>query len=259
MLELINLSYIPIFLLIFVRMLSFLVVMPLFSYRTIPVMYKIGLSFFLALTVFHSIDASLTVVDDLYLILLFKEALVGVLIGFIAYMVLSAVQIAGGFIDFQMGFAIANVVDPQTGAQSPIIGQYFYIFALLFLLAVNGHHLIIDGMFFSYQLIPLDTFISLGDDSVVKFIIQTFNQMVIIAFQIAIPIVGALFLVDIALGIIARTVPQVNVFVVGLPLKIFVSFVAILIFLTLYITLTRSLFEFMFQTIHRLLLLFGGA
>ncbi|HLS20399.1 MAG TPA: flagellar biosynthetic protein FliR [Bacillota bacterium] len=259
MLELINLAYIPIFLLIFVRMLSFLVVMPLFSYRTIPVMYKIGLSFFLALTVFYTIDASVAVVNELYLILLVKEALVGLLIGFIAYMVLSAVQIAGGFIDFQMGFAIANVVDPQTGAQSPIIGQYFYIFALLFLLAVNGHHLIIDGMFFSYQIIPLDTFISLGDDSVVKFIIKTFNQMVIIAFQIAIPIVGALFLVDIALGIIARTVPQVNVFVVGLPLKIFVSFVAILIFLTLYMTLARSLFEFMFQTIHRLLLLFGGA
>src|SRR5690625_1542723 len=211
MLELINLAYIPIFLLIFVRMLSFLVVMPLFSYRTIPVMYKIGLSFFLALTVFYTIDASVAVVNELYIILLVKEALVGLLIGFIAYMILAAVQIAGGFIDFQMGFAIANVVDPQTGAQSPIIGQYFYIFALLFLLATNGHHLIIDGMFFSYQIIPLDSFITLGDESVANFIITTFNQMVIIAFQISIPIVGALFLVDIALGIIARTVPQVKI------------------------------------------------
>src|SRR5690625_8026504 len=95
MLELINLAYIPIFLLIFVRMLSFLVVMPLFSYRTIPVMYKIGLSFFLALTVFYTIDASVAVVNELYLILLVKETLVALLIGFIAYMVLSAVQIAG--------------------------------------------------------------------------------------------------------------------------------------------------------------------
>ncbi|HLS06493.1 MAG TPA: flagellar biosynthetic protein FliR [Bacillota bacterium] len=260
MLEFINLTTIPVFLLIFVRMLSFLVVMPLFSYRTVPVLFKVGFSFFLALSVFYTIDETTTsIINELYVLLLAKEALIGLLIGFIAYLVLSAVQIAGGFIDFQMGFAIANVVDPQTGAQSPIIGQYFYIFALLFLLSVNGHHLMIDGMFFSYQLIPLDSFIPIGDESIVKFIINTFNQMVIIAFQIAIPIVGALFLVDVALGIIARTVPQVNVFVVGLPLKIFVSFVAILIFLTLYITLTKSLFDFMFQAIHRLLLLFGGA
>src|SRR5690625_1417857 len=122
MLGLINLTYIPIFLLIFVRMLSFLVVMPLFSYRTIPILYKIGLSFFLALTVFYTVNASVTVINELYVLILLKEALVGLLIGFIAYMILAAVQIAGGFIDFQMGFAIANVVDPQTGAQSPIIG-----------------------------------------------------------------------------------------------------------------------------------------
>src|SRR5690625_3697013 len=259
MLEFINLTTIPVFLLIFVRMLSFLVVMPLFSYRTVPVLFKVGFSFFLALSVFYTIDETTTsIINELYILLLFKEAIIGLLIGFISYLILSAVQIAGGFIDFQMGFAIANVVDPQTGAQSPIIGQYFYIFALLFLLSVNGHHLMIDGMFLSYQVVPLDTFISIGDQSVALFAIRTFNQMVIIAFQIAIPIVGSLFLVDVALGIIARTVPQVNVFVVGLPLKIFVCFVAILFFLPLYMMLTRSLFEYMFQAMRHLLFLLGG-
>jgi|SRR5690625_2244226 len=258
MLNLINLTYIPVFLLVFVRMISFLIAMPLFSYRTIPTPYKIGLSFFLTITIFQTIDVSTAIVNELYILLLFKEAIIGLLIGFISYLILSAVQIAGGFIDFQMGFAIANVVDPQTGAQSPIIGQYFYIFALLFLLSVNGHHLMIDGMFLSYQVLPLDTFISIGDQSIALYAIQTFNQMVIIAFQIAIPIVGSLFLVDVALGIIARTVPQVNVFVVGLPLKIFVSFVAILFFLPLYMMLTRSLFEYMFQAMRHLLFLLGG-
>ena len=88
--------------------------------------------------------------------LILKEALVGLLVGFTAYMILAAIQIAGGFIDFQMGFAIANVIDPQTGAQSPLIGQYIYMFSLLVLLAVNGHHLILDGIFYSYQFIPID-------------------------------------------------------------------------------------------------------
>ena len=69
---------------------------------------------------------------------------------------MSAIQIAGGFIDFQMGFAMVNVMDPQTGAQSPIMGQYLYIISLFFLLTVNGHHLILDGIYYSYQFIPMD-------------------------------------------------------------------------------------------------------
>src|SRR5699024_2780403 len=134
--------------------------------------------------------------------LLFKEALVGLLIGLIAYIILSAVQIAGGFIDFQMGFAIANVVDPQTGAQSPLIGQYFYIFALLFLLSVDGHHLLIDGMFYSYNFIPIDAFIPFSNGSIAEFIVSSFNKMFLISFHMAIPLVGCLFLVDVALCII---------------------------------------------------------
>lgn len=259
MLDIINLASIPIFLLIFVRVLGFFVTMPLFSYRTIPLPFKLGLSFFLALIMYQTVDASLVDIDQLYVFLIIKEALVGLLIGLMAYIILSAVQIAGGFIDFQMGFAIANVVDPQTGAQSPLIGQYFYIIALLFLLSVNGHYLLIDGIYFSYQFISLNEFIPFTDGSIAQFLVHMFNQMFLIAFQMAIPIVGCLFLVDVALGIIARTVPQLNVFVVGLPIKIFVSFVVILFFLSLYIVLVRTLFTTMFDAIRSILLLFGGA
>lgn len=259
MLEAINLNIIPVFILLFVRIAAFFVTLPLFSYRTIPMPFKIGFSFFLALVMFNAIDSTNIAFDDMYLLLLMKEIIVGLLIGLIAYIILSAVQVAGGFIDFQMGFAIANVVDPQTGAQSPLIGQYFYIIALLFLLSVDGHHLLIDGMYFSYEYIPLDSWIHFQNDSIADFIIETFNYMFVIAFQMSIPIVGCLFLVDVALGIIARTVPQLNVFVVGLPIKIFVSFVVLLVFLSLYITLTKNLFATMFNTMHRLMQLFGGA
>ena len=259
MLEMINLNLVPVFLLIFVRVTAFFVTLPLFSYRTIPMPFKIGFSFFLALVMVTTLESTNIAIDGMYLLLLVKEILVGLFIGLIAYIILSAVQVAGGFIDFQMGFAIANVVDPQTGAQSPLIGQYFYITALLFLLSVDGHHLLIDGIFFSYEFIPLDTYIPFENESIVNFIIDTFNYMFLIAFQMSIPIVGCLFLVDVALGIIARTVPQLNVFVVGLPLKIFVSFVAIFVFLGLYITLVQKLFTNMFHVMHQLMQLFGGA
>ncbi|MEN1966860.1 flagellar biosynthetic protein FliR [Lentibacillus sp. N15] len=259
MLDTISITSIPAFLLVFVRVVSFFVVLPLFSYRTIPQTFKIGFSFFLALVMVNTVDAGNIPLDDTYFLLLMKEALVGLFVGLIAYIILAAVQIAGGFIDFQMGFAIANVIDPQTGAQSPLTGQYFYMFALLFLLSVNGHYLLIDGIYYSYQLIPLDHFIPFRDGSIADFLIDTFNQMFVIAFQMAVPIVGCLFLVDVALGIIARTVPQLNVFVVGLPLKIGVSFIAILFFLSLYILLVKKLFATMFDTMRGLMQLFGGA
>ncbi|TQS75545.1 flagellar type III secretion system protein FliR [Ornithinibacillus gellani] len=258
MLEIIQVQSIPIFMLLLVRVLAFFITMPLFSYRTIPLPFKIGISFFIALLMYTTVDTSGFVLDENYLFLLAKEIIVGLLIGLIAYLILAAVQIAGGFIDFQMGFAIANVVDPQTGAQSPLIGQYFYIIALLFLLSVDGHHLLIDGMFYSYQLIPIDAFVPFQDGRLPEFIMRIFNQLFLIAFQMSIPIVGCLFLVDVALGIIARTVPQLNVFVVGLPLKIFVSFAVLVVFLGLYMTLAKNLFAAMFEAMHGLMKLFGG-
>lgn len=259
MLELINLNTLPVFFLIFVRILSFFVVMPLFSYRNIPLIFKIGLSVFLAMIIYSVIDPVQIGLNYSYLFLIAKEVLIGILIGLIAFIIISALQVAGGFIDFQMGFAIANVVDPQTGAQSPLTGQYFYTIAMLFLLAVDGHHLIIDGIVSSFQFIPIDAFIPFSDSTIADFVIRSFNYMFIIAFQIAIPIVGTLFLVDVALGMVARSVPQINVFVVGLPLKILVSFFAILIFLPLLMTSVNRLFGIMFQVMDELMRLFGGA
>src|SRR5699024_11555259 len=116
----------------------------------IPMPFKIGFSFFLALVMVTTLESTNIAIDGMYLLLLVKEILVGLFIGLIAYIILSAVQVAGGFIDFQMGFAIANVVYPQTGAQSPLIGQYFYMIALLFFLLVNGYYLLIDVLYNSY-------------------------------------------------------------------------------------------------------------
>ena len=151
-----------VFLLIFVRVSAFFVTMPLFSYRTIPAIYRIGFAFLLAWLMYYTLDVPGFEIDAHYFMLIIKEAMVGLFIGFIAYLILAAIQIAGGFIDFQMGFAIANVIDPQTGTQSPLMGQYLYSFALLLLLALNGHHIILDGIFYSYNFIPIDKAIPFG-------------------------------------------------------------------------------------------------
>lgn len=258
MLTLVDLNYLPAFLLIFARIVAFMATVPIFSYRNIPDPFKIGIALFISWILVVTIDIPVISIDLMFIILILKEVLVGLILGLVATLILTAVQIAGGFIDFQMGFAIANVIDPQTGAQSPIIGQYFYTFALLFLLAIDGHHLLINGAFYSFEWIQLDQLIDLSNPNYITAVVTMFNQIVVIAFQMAIPIVGSLFLVDVALGIIARTVPQLNVFVVGIPLKISVSFFAISMFLVFYISLVRRLFGYTLDVMDTFMRILGG-
>lgn len=254
-----SLLYFPVFLLILVRVTSFFLMMPLFSYRSIPTPVKVGLGIFMSLIMVFTVDAPVIEIDSYYFLLIIKEAMVGLFIGFIAFLILTAIQIAGGLIDFQMGFAIANVIDPQTGAQSPLMGQYLYTIGLFFLLTVNGHHLLLDGVFYSYQFIPLEQpWIPFGDQDLVEYIVKVFNAMFVIAFQMSIPIVGSLFLVDIALGIVARTVPQLNVFVVGLPLKIGVSFFVLIAVMSIMLLVVSQLFEMMLDTMRGVMEIIGG-
>ena len=166
---------ISILLLILVRVSAFFVSVPLFSYRTIPPQVRIVLAMALAWMMYYTFDMDPIDINGEYILLILKEAVVGLLLGIAATIVMSAVQIAGGFIDFQMGFAMANIIDPQTGAQSPLMGQFLNFLALLLLLAINGHHLILDGIFYSYQFMPLDQFFpNLGEEATVIFIIKMF-------------------------------------------------------------------------------------
>lgn len=250
----------PAFLLILVRVTSFFVMMPLFSYRTIPTFHKLGFGFFLSWLMFYAIEPPAFEINGLYFLLVLKEALVGLLIGFTAYLILSAIQIAGGLIDFQMGFAIANVIDPQTGAQSPLMGQYLYTLGLLFLLSFNGHHLLIDGIFNSYHFIPIDQpWIPLGHSNIVNYMARSFSSMFLVAFQMSIPVVGSLFLVDVALGIVARTVPQLNIFVVGIPVKMVVGFIVIIAVMGGMLVLVSHIVETALYTMRDMMQLLGGS
>ncbi|MDZ5781824.1 flagellar biosynthetic protein FliR [Marinococcus luteus] len=248
----------PAFSLVLVRVLAFFTTMPLFSYRTIPNQFKVGLAFFLALAIFPALDAPLMTVDGEYILLLLKEVMLGLAIGLIATIMLYAVQTAGMFLDISFGFLVANVVDPQTGAQSPLFGGYFYAFALLMLLTVNGHHLLLDGIYYSYSFVPIDqTGLAFGDEAVVTHVAEAFNQMFILAFQLAFPLVGSLFLVDLALGIMARAVPQMNVFVVGLPLKIAAGLPLLVVAIPGMFLAIQYLYEDMFHVSRGLLELLG--
>lgn len=252
-------NVLPTFLLVFVRTLAFFTVLPIFSYRTIPNQFKIGLAFFLALIMVFTLEVPPLEIDANYFLLTIKEVLVGLFVGLIAAMLMFSIQVAGGFIDMKIGFMIANVIDPQTGAQSPLIGGFLYSFAILLMLALNGHHLLIDGVYYSYQFLPMEQlFLDFGNENVIEYIATLFNAMFVIAFQMAIPVVGSLFLLNVALGTISRAVPQMNIFVVGFPIQIFVGLVILLISMPGFFMIFRSLMEKMMLAMRSLLQLLGG-
>ncbi|RYM07169.1 flagellar type III secretion system protein FliR [Sporolactobacillus sp. THM7-7] len=250
----------PVFLLVLVRIAGFLVTMPIFSYRTIPGRVKIGLAVALSLLVDLTLFENQTVpLDTTYILLVMKESLVGLSMGFIAGVLAYAVQLAGSFIDLQMGFAIANTISPENGITTPLTGQLLYIMQLLFFLGVNAHHMLLSGLLDSFRLIPLDALtVPFSGGSAAEYAARVTAQMFLIALQLSMPIVGCLFLVDLAIGLVARTVPQVNVFVVGLPLKIIVGFLIMLIAFPMFISLFRVIFESMTEILGHYMQLLGS-
>lgn len=250
---------ISILLLIIVRVSTFFIAVPLFAYRAIPNQVKIGLSIVLAWMIYYTFPSAELAIDGTYFLLILKEALIGLMLGLMAYIVMSAVQIAGGLVDFQMGFAMANVLDPQTGTQSPLMGQFFNFLALLLLLAINGHHLILDGIYYSYQFLPYDQlFPNFGSENTVEFIMKLFATVFVIAFQMSAPIVATLFLVTLALGITGKTVPQMNIFVIGFPIKIAVGFIVLIVTMGVLIQLMQNLIELLVYSLRDLMVILGG-
>lgn len=246
----------PVFLLVFCRMSAFLVVSPIFSFRNVPNMLKIGLAFFVSFLIFAGLggwQAALPGTPYLYLIL--QETLIGLLLGFVAYLFFTAVQVAGGFIDHMIGLGMANVIDPMTGTQSPIIGNFKFFIGMLVFLGLNGHHYLLSALMHSYDWIPLSggVFARIADGAVSTFLVESLARMFYMAFQMAAPIVVAMFLVDVALGVLARTVPTFNVFVIGLPLKILTGFAVLFLAVTGFTVLFRNLFAEMFLRMEQLL------
>ncbi|NMO96172.1 flagellar biosynthetic protein FliR [Paenibacillus lemnae] len=251
---------VPVFMLMFCRITSFFVVAPIYSSRTVPLTYKVGLSFIITLLVYLTFGLTTAINDNMfYILLVVQEVLIGLLLGFTAYLMLAAVQTAGALIDIQIGFAMANVIDPFSGVSSPLIGNFKYMAALLVFLSMNGHHYLLDAIMYSYEWVPVtgNVFTRFEDGSTSDFLITTFAYSFVLALQMAAPIVVALFLTDIGLGFLARTAPQFNVFVIGIIMKILVGLAMLILLMPGLVTLFDHLFDKLFRALQELLGVLG--
>lgn len=254
------LQALPGFLLILCRITAFFVTVPIFSMRGVPVQFRIGIAFFVTFLTFTTMEAVSVEMDALYILLILREVLVEILLGLVAYLFFTITQIAGSFVDMQMGFGIANVIDPMTGAQSPVLGNFTFFIATLLFLAMDGHHYLLIGIMNSYDWVPLDNalFTRILEGGISSFLLETLGTMFLLAFQLVAPLIAALFLVDIALGMLARTVPQFNVFVIGLPLKILVGYLVLIIMVPGFLFLFQQLFSRLFEAMNELLMIIRG-
>ncbi|NJD02745.1 MAG: flagellar type III secretion system protein FliR [Ruminiclostridium sp.] len=225
-------------------MTGLFVVAPIFGRRNIPAYLKIGFSLLTAIILVNTVQIPSPDTYDSMLqvaLIIIKEFIVGITIGFVAYLVFTAIYVAGEIIDMQIGFGVVNVIDPISNIQVPITSNIYFILTMLVYLSVNGHHALIKALFDSYTIVPLGH--AVFSASIMENLMGLFGNIFTIGFKIAAPIIAAILITDIALGTISRMVPQLNVFVIGMPLKILVGIVILLVTVPMFLYVLEGLFK----------------
>jgi len=242
---------------ILLRASGFLMTAPVIGTRYVPWTVKVTLSLVTGY-VLWSFVPSVEPPSDLSGILLRAggEICVGLFLGFVGTIIMSAIETAGHIADMEIGFGLANVIDPQYGKPSPVLGIVKYLLIVLVFLVIDGHHLLIRALYQSFQVIPAGAATVPTNWTYVG--LEAVSRMMWIALTLSCPVWASALIVDITLGIIARTVPQINVFVVGMPLKTLVGLGIISASIGFYGVFTRQITVTMRNLIESLLGAFAG-
>jgi len=208
-------------LMIFLRVVAALFTAPVFSNQAIPTLVRIFLAILIAYIIFMTLDKSnvhLQISLGWMILNGIKEILTGLLMGYMVYFVFYGFSFAASLIGFSIGLSMVQVMNPMDESSDNLIGEIYGYLAILVLLIINGHHYIITGLFYSFKTIEIGQYVLTKPvfDLIIKYSFSVF----IIAIKISAPVLVSLFVVQIAEGIIARMIPQMQVYFVAQPLKI---------------------------------------
>jgi flagellar biosynthetic protein FliR len=215
------LEQVVLFFFVFVRVAAILFAVPFFESRNIPVLIKIGLAASVSWILLPQIQIPPPSMESsplAFALGIASEVAIGLIIGLIVQLLFAGVQLAGQVAGFQMGFAIANVVDPASSLQIPMLSQFYNLFAFMIFLSLNIHYYFIKALVDGFTLLPFWT--AQFDKDVYQLILSVTADAFTIAIQIGAPVMVALLLTSVALGLTARTVPQMQIFIVAMPIKI---------------------------------------
>ena len=220
------------FFLIWVRVSTMLLIMPVFGTAQIPTPVRVALGLIVSFVIYPTVPAIAPLNDlDSLAVALTTQVIIGILFGFVTQLVFMGVQFAGEIIDIQIGFAVANVINPATQSQVTIVGEFQLAIATIIFLITNSHLLFFQGMGGSFHMLPLPwaTITVATQHGLITF----FTQALLIVFSIAAPAAITLFLVNIALAFLARVAPQMNIFVIGFPMQITIGLLMLILTLPL--------------------------
>jgi flagellar biosynthetic protein FliR len=245
-----------VFLLIMMRMNAMIMLAPFFSSDVIPFRIKAVISFLITLVIFPVVAArGYHIPNDMgaYFLLVLQEVSIGLFLGFLISVIFAAFQLSGQYLAVQVGFGINEVLDPIGQVSVPLEGQFKNLIGLLVLLAMNGHHLMIQGVYRSYELAPIMSVNKVFLGGLLKYVLYTFTGMFVVALKIALPVVAVVFLVEVSLGVLARVAPQMNIMMLGFPFKIVISFVVMVVVTPLIVKIMWVSLERVFAFIFKML------
>lgn len=220
------------FILVSIRVTAMLVSSPVFSMRQIPSFIKVALSLIIGYMMSTAINTANFILPGSTLELLIicsKEIILGLIIGFIATLIFNAVKGSAHMIDFGIGFSMSSYYDPSTASNSTVLERLFNWIALILFLTFNFHHVLIEAIIKSFEIVPPGA-MNFGSN-VFSHLVSVFAHSFLISIQLAAPILIVLFLTDFTLGLISRAVPQIHIFILGMPIKVLVGLLAISIIL----------------------------
>lgn len=230
-----SMSELEYFLFVLMRIASFVFVAPFFSTRGVPNNVKIGLSVFTAYIMYsfgpeHIYPEYNTILGFVTIVL--KEVSVGLLIGLAAQMCTSIVLFAGRIIDMEVGLSMANVFDPTTNEQASITGALMQYGVMLILYTSGLHRYLLKALMETFILIPVNS-VSINTDRLLESLIAFLSDYIVIGFRICLPVFASITLMNIVLGLLAKLAPQMNMFSVGIQLKLLAGLSVIMITITL--------------------------
>ena len=233
-------NHAAVFLLMLTRVTGIFILSPFFGSLNVPQTIRVGAAVAFSFAIFPVVDGLGAVAAPGSVLgfaaAVVRELFVGWLIGFVAYVSFAAINMAGKLMDMQVGFSIVNVMDPTSGQQIPLIGSFLYNLGLIVFVVTNGHHVLISALVESFRSVPL---------LAMSFTVGIF----VTGAQIAIPVTFAVLMTNVGLGILARTMPQLNIFVVGVPMHIIVGLGVLSIVIPFYVLFLDVVFNAMYGNI----------
>jgi flagellar biosynthetic protein FliR len=223
------------FMLVLSRVAGIFAALPVFGGHAVPLRIKVFAVLMITLVCFPTLSVALPQVppDAFSLALLvFSEVMVGLTLAFITQIIFAAVEFSGQIIGMQMGLTISSILDPSRGTQTQIMSVVQTLFATLMFLSLNIHHIFIRAIIDSFKVIPLGGWHLSGE--LINFLVIRTADIFIIGIRLAAPVMVALLLTTVALGIMARAFPQMNIFMISLPLNVGLGLVILGMTLTIF-------------------------